>query len=86
MFGVISFLADPLTNALSRQIEHQADAYGLAVTQNRVAMAQAFVSLSEQNLSDPNPPPFIKFWLFSHPPLGERIDFALGRKSGAGRE
>ena len=68
-----------ITNALSRQIEHAADAYGLAVTQDRVSMAQAFVSLSEQNLSDPYPPPFIRFWLSSHPPLGERITFALGR-------
>jgi STE24 endopeptidase len=79
VFFLMTFLADPITSALSRRIEHAADAYGLAVTQNRVAMAQAFVSLSEQNLSDPYPPPFIKFWLSDHPPLGERIEFALGR-------
>ena len=82
VFGLLTFGADPISNALSRQIEHAADAYGLAVTQNRVAMAQAFVSLSEQNLSDPYPPPFIAFWLFTHPPLGERIAFALGRPVG----
>lgn len=84
VFHLMSFLADPLTNALSRQIEHAADAYGLAVTQNRVAMAQAFVSLSEQNLDDPYPSPFIKFWLYTHPPLGERIEFALGRPISQG--
>ena len=77
---VFSFLLAPVTNGVSREIEHQADAYGLQVTGDHTAMARAFVSLSEQNLSDPNPPPFIKFWLFSHPPLQERIDFALGRK------
>lgn len=77
---LFSFLLAPITNGVSREIEHQADAYGLRVTGNGPAMARAFVSLSEQNLSDPNPPPFLKFWLFSHPPLSERIDFALGRK------
>ena len=79
--SLFSFFLAPVTNAASRLIEHQADAYGLAVTGNRPAMARAFVSLSEQNLSDPNPPAFIKFWLFTHPPLQERIDFALGKKS-----
>lgn len=79
--SLFSFFLAPITNGVSREIEHQADAYGLSVTQNRPAMARAFVSLSEQNLSDPNPPAFIKFWLFTHPPLSERIDFALGRKS-----
>ena len=83
--SLFSFFLAPITNAVSREIEHQADAYGLSVTQNRPAMARAFVSLSEQNLSDPNPPAFIKFWLFTHPPLSERIDFALGRKSGQKR-
>ncbi len=74
------FLLAPITNGVSRAVEHQADAYGLAVAGNRPAMARAFVSLSEQNLSDPNPPAFIKFWLFTHPPLQERINFALGKK------
>lgn len=80
IFNFISFLSNPITCALSRHIEHAADAYGLAVTQNRVAMANAFVSLSEQNLDNPYPSPFIKFWLYTHPPLGERIEFALGRR------
>ena len=78
--ALFSFFLAPITNGVSREIEHQADAYGLQVTGNRPAMARAFVSLSEQNLSDPDPPAFIKFWLFTHPPLRERIDFALGRK------
>ena len=78
--SLFGFFLAPVTNGVSRVIEHQADAYGLEVTGNRPAMARAFVSLSEQNLSDPNPPAFITFWLFTHPPLQERIDFALGKK------
>lgn len=72
-----SFLAAPASNAFSRFIEHQADEYALAIYGNREAMAQMFITLSEQNLSEPQPPKFIEFWLFSHPPLLQRIDFAL---------
>ena len=78
--SLFSFVFAPLTNGISREVEHQADAYGLQITGDGPAMARAFVTISEQNLSDPNPPPFIKFWLFTHPPLQERIDFALGKK------
>ena len=78
--ALFSFFLAPVTSGVSREIEHQADAYGLQVTGDRPAMARAFVSLSEQNLSDPDPPAFVKFWLFTHPPLRERIDFALGKK------
>ena len=84
--SLFSFLLAPLTNGISREIEHQADVYGLQVTGNPPALARAFVSLSEQNLSDPNPPAFVKFWLLDHPALKDRIDFALGRKSAADRE
>jgi len=84
--SLFSFLLAPLSNGLSREIEHQADIYGLQVTHNPPAMARAFVSLSEQNLSDPDPPAFVKFWLLDHPALKDRIDFALGRKFETGRE
>lgn len=79
--SLLTFLLAPVTSGVSREVEHQADAYGLKVTGNGPAMARAFVTISEQNLSDPNPPPFITFWLFTHPPLQQRINFALGRKS-----
>ncbi len=78
--SLFGFLLAPITNGVSREVEHQADAYGLHITGDGPAMARGFVTISEQNLSDPNPPPFIKFWLFTHPPLQERINFALGRK------
>jgi STE24 endopeptidase len=72
-----SFLVSPLDNAISRLMEHQADAFGLQLTGDGPAMARAFVSLSEQNLSNPDPPALVKLWLFSHPTLKERIEFCL---------
>ncbi|MHB8541081.1 MAG: M48 family metallopeptidase [Candidatus Acidiferrales bacterium] len=81
-FAILGFLASPAANTFSRHIEHQADQYGLEVTHgliphSRQVAAQAFQILGEVDLSDPNPNPFIKVWLFSHPPLAERVHFAL---------
>lgn len=77
----ISFLALPVVNGYSRVVEHNADVFGLEVIHglvpdsSRVA-AHAFQIMGEIDLSDPNPPPFITFWLYSHPPLAERLVFA----------
>jgi STE24 endopeptidase len=83
-FSILGFFAEPFDNGISRLMEHQADEFGLNMTQNRGAMARTFVSLSKENLSEPDPPRFINFWFFSHPSLRERIDFALGIKDGGG--
>jgi len=75
--AVGGFVAEPISNGISRFIEHQADEYALALNSDRHALAEAFVTLSEKNLSEPDPAPAIEFWLFSHPSLKRRIDFAL---------
>jgi Zn-dependent protease with chaperone function len=61
--------------------EHEADVYGLEAIHGLVpdsprAAAEAFQLLGEANLSDPDPGPFITFWLYDHPPLAERLRFA----------
>ncbi len=81
LFSLFGFLASPVLNIYSRSIEHEADVYGLEVTHEIVADSQqaaveAFQSLGEINLADPNPSAFIKAWLYSHPPLNERIIFS----------
>jgi STE24 endopeptidase len=78
----LSFLASPLENGISRHYEHQADIYGLEVTHGIVPdapqnAARAFQILGEVDLADPDPNPLIKVWLYSHPPVNERVDFAL---------
>lgn len=74
---VTGFFADPLINAWSRKEEHEADAFSIRVTGNGPALARSMVSLSERNLSEPDPHPLIKLWLFSHPTLKERIEFGM---------
>ena len=78
---VILFVSSPVINWISRTQEHAADVYGLEVIHGLIpnseeVAAHAFQVLGELDLSDPNPPPFITFWLYSHPPVAERLVFA----------
>jgi Zn-dependent protease with chaperone function len=81
ILNVLSFFGEPIGNAFSRVQEHAADVYGLELIHgsipyaNEVA-AHAFQVLGEEDLSDPNPSKFITFWLYSHPPLADRLAFA----------
>jgi Zn-dependent protease with chaperone function len=77
----LTFLASPIVNGLSRMQEHAADVYGLEIIHGIVpnseeVAAHSFQVIGELDLSDPNPPPFITFWLYSHPPLADRLVFA----------
>jgi Zn-dependent protease with chaperone function len=78
LLGVASFVGAPVTNAISREIEHQADVFSLELTHDNDASARSFLKLAEDNKSDPEPAAWVKWWIYSHPPLGERIRFALG--------
>jgi Zn-dependent protease with chaperone function len=79
--SVVSFFAEPVTNAYSRWQEHQADIYGLEVIHGLVpntrdVAAHAFQVLGEVGLDEPNPSAFIEFWIYSHPSTSERVAFA----------
>ncbi|HEV8609476.1 MAG TPA: M48 family metallopeptidase [Thermoanaerobaculia bacterium] len=81
VLAVASELALPIANAYSRGNEHAADVYGIEVIHDVVpdanrAAAEAFQVLGEINLADPSPSRLIRFWLYSHPPLAERLAFA----------
>lgn len=66
----------PAGLAYSRQIEHEADRFGLELTHDNEAAARAFVTLQRTNLGYPRPGRFYTFFRASHPSLGARIDFA----------
>jgi Zn-dependent protease with chaperone function len=77
----ILFFSSPLINGYSRTQEHAADVFGLELIHGIVpnssqVAAHAFQALGEIDLADPNPPAFITFWMYSHPPLAERLVFA----------
>lgn len=73
----LSLLAQPGLDLLSRQIEHEADVYGLEITRDNDAAARAFLKLAANNRSDPEPPRWVEALTYTHPPLAERIRFAL---------
>lgn len=77
LMTVFAFLLSPVGSAFSRSMEHQSDIFSLELTHLNEPMASAFVKLAENSKRDPNPHAFIKFWRYSHPPISERIPFAL---------
>jgi Zn-dependent protease with chaperone function len=76
LFSIFFLIIAPVALAFSRHNEHEADRFGLEITRNNRAAATAFVKLQQENLAVPRPNIIIKLWEASHPPLGERIDFA----------
>lgn len=78
--SVVSFLLSPVISGYSRTMEHQADIFSLELTHLNEPLATAFVKMAEDSKRDPSPHPFIKFWRYSHPPIAERIPFALSYK------
>jgi len=80
--SIAGFVLEPAGNAFSRHFEHQADVYGQEAIHGVVPDPQkttvaAFNDLGEAWLEDPNPNPFIEFWLYNHPSTENRADFAL---------
>jgi Zn-dependent protease with chaperone function len=78
---VLNFLGEPLTNAFSRHIEHEADIYGLEVTHGLVpdsgrTAAQSFQILGERSLDYPYVGKFAEMWLWTHPTIADRVIFA----------
>ncbi len=81
IFDMLDFVGTPIGNGFSRMLEHAADVYGLEVTHgvlpnSQEVAAESFQKMGDIDLADPNPSKFITFWLYSHPPLGERLEFA----------
>jgi STE24 endopeptidase len=81
VLGILSFVAEPIGNSISRMLEHQADVFGSEVVHGIVADpqkvdAESFQRLGEQSLEYPYPSAFVVFWTYTHPPIAEREAFA----------
>jgi STE24 endopeptidase len=74
--GAVSLVVSPAVLAFSRHQEHEADRFGLELTRDNRAAATAFVRLQEENLGVPRPGRLYVLLRASHPPLGDRVDFA----------
>ncbi|HID40367.1 MAG TPA: M48 family peptidase [Calditrichaeota bacterium] len=76
ILSVISFILNPLTNALSRYHERQADLFALKHSSNPEAFISAMRKLSEMNLIDRTPHPVVEVLFHSHPPIKKRMAMA----------
>ena len=74
---IVTLLVMPGLNAMSRRAEHESDIYGIEITRNNDAAARAFLKLAQDNRADPDPPLLVRVLLYDHPPLADRIRFAL---------
>jgi STE24 endopeptidase len=81
IFSIMGIIAAPIGNGFSRQIEHNADIYGLEVTHGinanpQEVAAHTFQILGELSLSYPYPSKFVVFWYYNHPAIPDRVRFA----------
>lgn len=74
--SIFGLLTMPLTNFLSRQRERAADLYALKTTGNVPAFRSVMLKLAGQNLSEADPPAWVRTLFYSHPPISERIGVA----------
>jgi STE24 endopeptidase len=71
---IIGFIQTPLSNILSRKFEFEADEYAISATGKREAFVSTLEKLTDQNLADKNPHPFVEWFFYSHPSIKKRID------------
>lgn len=88
--GGLGFLLGPAQAAFSRAIERRTDRYALELTGDGETYASAMSRLAAQALADPDPPAPVVFFLYSHPPIAERIRaaraFAAARADSPGAD
>jgi Zn-dependent protease with chaperone function len=80
--ALLTLAGEPMGNAFSRHLEHQADIYGLELTHglfphNTEVAASSFQKLGEKSYDHPAPNSLLVFWTYSHPSISDRIRFCL---------
>lgn len=69
----IGLIGLPMQNALSRSFEWQADRFAVTLSRQPEAFAGALRKLGQLNLADPDPPAWIAWLFYDHPPIPQRI-------------
>jgi STE24 endopeptidase len=73
IFSIISYITIPFQNFISRSFEKQSDSISIQLINDPQTQVNMFKKLAMSNLSNVDPSPALKFILFSHPPIIERI-------------
>jgi len=72
---IIGLIQTPITNIISRKHEFQADEYAIRSTNKRETFINTLTKLTEQNLSDKDPHPFVEWFFYSHPSIKNRVEY-----------
>lgn len=70
---LIGLIQTPISNLLSRKFEYEADQYAIESTRKPLSFIQTLNKLTEQNLGDKEPHPFVEWFFYSHPSIKKRI-------------
>jgi STE24 endopeptidase len=71
---LIGLIESPIGSAISRKYEYEADEYAVDVTRKPDAFISTLNKLTEQNLADKEPHPFIEWYFYSHPSIKNRVE------------
>ncbi len=72
--AVIGLIQSPFGNILSRKFEYEADEYAVTATSKPGPYISTLKKLTEQNLADKDPHPFVEWFFYSHPSIKNRIN------------
>ena len=72
--AIIGLIQSPFNNILSRKFEYEADEYAVTSTGKPESYISTLEKLTEQNLGDRDPHPFIEWFFYSHPSIKNRIN------------
>lgn len=71
---LIGLIQTPIGNMISRKFEYEADQYAVEATSKPLSFIQTLNKLTEQNLGDKEPHPFVEWFFYSHPSIKKRIN------------
>ena len=71
---IIGLIQTPIGNLLSRKYEYEADRYAIESTHKPESFINTLNKLTDQNLGDREPHPFVEWFFYSHPSIKNRVD------------
>lgn len=71
--SLVTFPLTPLSSAISRRHEREADRFGAALCGNAEDLATSLIKLTKENLGNLHPHPLYARFYYSHPPTVERV-------------
>ena len=74
-FSLIAYIINPVSNLISRHFEKQADIAAAKLTGDTGTQTEVLQKLAKSNLSYVSPSGVLKFLIYTHPPIIERINY-----------